>query len=528
MRQEIVAINKAVAALILLGSLAIETNAQQAGDLDTSFSADGKLLIDFGPDFDDANALVIQPDGRIVVAGSSDVGPDFDFALVRCFPNGAIDSTFGSNGKTTTDFGSNNDYGQAMALQPDGKIVVAGVSGPASVTDNDFVVARYNADGSLDLTFDSDGWVATDFSTNDDYALSVALQADGKIVVAGRTEDSPDSDVAVARYNTDGTLDGGFGTGGKLTISFGTNYDWVSTIRVQSDGKIVVSGYTSAGTDSDFALARVNADGSLDGSFGTGGKVTTAMGPSHERIFSIAMQLDGKIVAAGFAFNGADYDFALARYNSNGSLDVSFDGDGKVVTDFLGIDERGRSVAIQADGRIVVAGYLGSGIDFALARYDPDGDLDLTFSSDGKATTDVGSGSAEQARAVAIQGDGAILAAGYTSGGNINQFALLRYLGGSALSDVTSPQTFSSVALWPNPADRNVILRYTVYSEECISIAITDMLGRVLSVSAENMTATAGKREHLINLSSDLVPGFYSIVLLSSGGAQASTVLVKH
>src|SRR5262249_51395919 len=177
---------------------------------------------------------------------------------------------------------------------------------------SNFAVARYNADGTLDTTFSFDGKVTTDFG-GDDRAFSVAIQADGKIVVAGASLTNPGDDFALARYNPDGSLDAGFGTGGKVTTAFGSGLDHANACTIQADGKIVAVGADGG----DFALARYNSDGSLDGTFGTGGKVTTDFGGQLEEAFGVAMQADGKIVAAGAAAGG----FALARYYPDGHLD---------------------------------------------------------------------------------------------------------------------------------------------------------------------------------------------------------------
>jgi len=247
----------------------------------------------------------------------------------------------------TTDFGG-SDYGFSVALQPDGKIVVAGYAG------GDFALARYNSDGALDTSFGSGGKVTTDFggSYHPD-GFSVALQPDGKIVVAGYAG----GDFALARYNSDGALDTSFGSGGKVTTDFGGS-DAGYSVALQPDGKIVVAGYAGL----DFALARYNSDGALDTSFGTGGKVTTDFSGGRDVGYSVALQPDGKIVVAGYA----GVDFALARYNSDGALDTSFGSGGKVTTDFrrFRLWTFRRAPARRQDR---VAGY--AGVDFALARY---------------------------------------------------------------------------------------------------------------------------------------------------------------
>ena len=311
---------------------------------------------------------------------------------------GDLDTTFDGDGIVTTDFGS-DDGAVDVAIQADGKIVAAGSSG------GKFALARYNSDGSLDTTFGTGGLVTTAFAS-DSGGGAVAIQSDGKIVHAGIKFAGVDN-FALARYNIDGSLDTTFGTGGLVTTNMG--FAAAHDVAIQADGKIV-----AVGTDDvRFALARYNSDGSLDTTFDGDGKVFTAMGTVGVAAFGLAIQSDGKILAAG----DSDGNFALARYNSDGSLDTTFDGDGLVTTAFAS-DSGGGAVAIQSDGKIVHAGIKFAGVDnFALARYNIDGSLDTTFGTGGLVTTEMGS---EPAHNVAIQADGKIVALG-------GSFALARY-----------------------------------------------------------------------------------------------------
>jgi uncharacterized delta-60 repeat protein len=395
--------------------------AAAAGDLDTSFDADGKVTTDFGG-FDGAADVAIQPDGKIVAVGSATGG---NFALARYNPDGSLDTSFDGDGKVTTDFGT-SDQAFGVAIHPDGKIVAAG-----SAHGEDFVLARYNRDGSLDTSFGVDGKVTTDFGGGvvGGGASAVAIQPNGKIVAAGWT--GAVDDFALARYNLDGSLDTSFGGDGKVTTDFGGAFEAANELAIQPDGKIVAAGF--GGATDDFALARYNRDGSLDTSFDGDGKVTTDFGgfpgPFGDPVYTVdvaagvAIQHNAKIVAAGF---GDAFAVGLARYNRDGSLDTSFGGDGKV-RDFGGFGAA-FGVAIQSDGKIVAAGSGSDGFGFALARYNPDGSLDTSFGVDGKVTTDFGGGVVGGgASAVAIQPDGKIVVAG--GGGAGFDFALARYLG---------------------------------------------------------------------------------------------------
>jgi uncharacterized delta-60 repeat protein len=356
------------------------------GSLDTLFGLGGKVTTPTDTSF---NAVAIQSDGKIVIAGWIIAG-NADFALIRYNTDGSLDTSFGTNGGiVVTTISGSADIAHAVAILSDGRIIAAGASGPYPSVD--FAVVRYNPDGSLDSTFGTGGKVVTDISGLPNIAYSMAIQADGKVVAAGYSGLS-DRDFALVRYNTDGTLDNSFGTGGRVTTSIGSKEDRAYAVAVQSDGRVVAAGFTFSGSSNDFALTRYNTDGSLDSSFGTGGKVITPVGSSSS-IYAVAIQSNGKIVAVGGS------GFALARYNTNGSLDSSFGSGGKVTTLIGNGISEARAVAIQPDGKIVAAGTITyiqggdgiSGSDFALARYlgDPAISLNTPFDFDGDGKADI-------------------------------------------------------------------------------------------------------------------------------------------
>ena len=401
----------------------------------TFLSGGGIVTTDFGGS-DFGSSIVLQSDGKIIVAGESSGGGDGGFAVVRYNADGSLDTTFDGDGKVSTDFGG-LEYATSAALQSDGKIVVAGYNGISSSGGGDFAVVRYNTNGSLDTTFDGDGRVTTDLG-GWDKAESVKIESDGKIVIAGYTgiSSSGGGDYAVVRYNSNGTLDTSFGANGngKVINNVGTE-DYVHSLIVQSDHKIVVigeSGISSSG-GSDFALVRYNADGSLDTTFGVGGKVTTDF-RFGDFVGGAAIQPDGKIVVVGASYYLADMavsggqDFVIVRYNSNGTLDTSFDFDGKIVADFGGSDSA-HGVTLQSDGKIVVtgstspAGGSGSG-EVIVVRYNTNGTLDTTFSGDGIIKTAVGDES--EGKSVVVQSDGKILVAGASASNGNPDFLLVR------------------------------------------------------------------------------------------------------
>ena len=340
------------------------------GSLDTTFDNDGWVRTDLDGWNDSASDVIVQPDGKILLSGAS----RGDFALVRYNSDGSLDDTFGVDGWVRTDCGSFEDETKAIAYQPeDGKIIVAGYA--LDGLQYNFALVRYNPDGSLDTGFGVSGLVTTDLTGDQDQAQALVIQPDGKIVLAGSVKRAIPyyRDFGLVRYLPDGTIDPSFGINGRVITDFNGGRDFAYAITLQSDGMIVVAGTAQEGADGDyeFALARYTSTGYLDTTFSGDGKVTADFNGGDDEAYAITLQPDGKVIAAGYAFNGLSLDFAVVRYLSNGSLDTNFSGDGLVLTDFVIGDDKGLAVVLQLDGKIVVAGnaFNGLNIDFALVRY---------------------------------------------------------------------------------------------------------------------------------------------------------------
>ena len=353
------------------------------GTVDQTFGTDGVVTTDFGYYIERGRSLSIQSDGKILIAGFISNGNDWDFAIARYNIDGTLDTSFSDDGKVITDFGGTSDKAYSINIQPDGKILLAGLSGNTNLTDTDFALVRLNSDGSLDTTFNNDGKVTTDFGTASDSAYSVTIQADDKILVAGNSN----NDFALVRYNADGSVDTTFSSDGKVTTSFLPNStDEANSIAVQEDGKILVSGscYDPQIGGYEIALVRYNSDGSLDTTFDSDGLVTALFGNGSSYGRSITIQSDGKILLGGQVQGSPHFNFALIRLNIDGSLDTTFNGDGSLVADIgpIGNPDISYSVSVGEDGKILVAGYgsnNGSSYDFTQIRYNRDGSLDLSF-----------------------------------------------------------------------------------------------------------------------------------------------------
>src|SRR5438876_3661786 len=342
--------------------------------------------------------------------------------------DGDLDPTFGTGGTVMTDLNHSTDIANAVAVQADGKLVVVGQTYKNNdFSDEDFAVTRYNTNGTLDNTFGTGGKVRTDFPGLAAVPSAVVIQPDGKIVVAGGAfpQFTFAGNFEVVRYNPNGSLDRSFGNGGIVTTTFPEG-SYASDVALQPDGKIIAAGTVFVDfiigepSNTDFALARYNSDGTPDPTFGNGGQVSTDFVGMEDDAFSVLIQPDGKIVAVGSANDPATfYDFAAVRYLSNGIIDTTFGVAGKVSTDFGDQNfDRARSAALQPDGRIVAAGFAisqnGGVQNFAVARYTSSGVLDTTFSRDGKTEIDFGN-CCQSANKVLLQSDGKIITVGYAN-----------------------------------------------------------------------------------------------------------------
>ena len=415
-----------------------------AGDFDLTFSGDGAALVDFGSANETGSSVLTLPGGKVIVGGSvgtTGTNTDDVFALARLNADGTLDTTFGGgDGIVTADFGPDADL-ESLALAPDGRIVAVGrVDNAAAGTDFDWAVTRFTADGVVDTTFGGDGTVTTDFSFFRDSAYGVDVQPDGKIVVTGVVT-RVDTDIAVARYNVDGSLDSGFNDDGRTFVDF-SRTDFASAIKVQPDNKLVVVGsLVQPGSYRRFALVRLNADGSLDNTFDGDGQATADYGAAAFAK-DVEIQSDGKYVVGGWFDSNPDpfgdefHDFIIARFNANGSVDSGFGTGGRTVFAGTGGDAlRSYGLEIQQNGRILLGGTTkdDTGRTFGgVARVTTTGLPDTTFGPGGLREFTIPGTTAGTSviHDLELDPDGRIVLGGYpmTTAGGGTDFAVVRLL----------------------------------------------------------------------------------------------------
>jgi uncharacterized delta-60 repeat protein len=380
-----------------------------------------------------AKAVVIQTDGKIVIGGYWNWAVSTDFSLYRFTATGSGDMTFGTQGNASTDFRGYPDFLNGLALQSDNKIVAIG---SASNGRNDaFAIARYNANGSPDNTFDVDGKRMTFIGSFNVYPLSLSLLSNNKIIAAGYNEPPSGNNIVLAKYNIDGSFDDTFHGNGTITENFKQGSTVYTSTIEQSDGKVIAAGYLFNGSDYDFLVSRFNTNGSFDNTFSEDGSQTISFLNSNDYAYALALQQDGKILVSGQAVNSANADFALARLNVDGTIDNSFDGDGKQTTD-IATNDIGSHLAIQTDGKILI------GANTTLLRYSAAGALDPTFNGTGRLTSII------PVNDFALQSTGKIIIGGYRG----YNFALARYNANGTIDNTFSQDGLVETNLYPDIA----------------------------------------------------------------------------
>ncbi len=513
-------------AVILALCIVPLTGQAQDGALDATFGTLGKVRTDFASSSDHAYCVTIQPDQKIIAAGTS----NSLMALARYLPNGSLDSTFGTGGKlTTADFGYSDAW--AVRIQGDGKIVTAGTA--YSPYSHSFAIARYDSTGVLDQTFGFQGTttVTVPVGANDPRGYGMTLQRDGKIVVVGFMLGTSSEDIVIARLKSNGSLDSTFGVSGTVVTDVGGGYDEGRAVAMQGDGKIVVVGTANLASHQGFVVVRYLADGRIDSTFnGTGrtGIPIMATG-TNETARAIAIDSSGRIVVAGDAYTGSRDYWALTRVLPSGAIDTTFGMNGVDTLSFQDKYDIAYALALQQDGKIVVSGISqnsGGEQDFALARFTGNGTLDPSFNGTGTIRMDMG-GMFEAAYGVALQANGNIVAAGESA----NDFLLARFTGSSGpatgvVSERIAPAGFALGQNYPNPFNPTTSITYSLPLRSHVTLAVFNMLGQKVAELA-NGEQEAGP--HTVRFdASALTSGVYFYRIEAAGFAQTrKLVLVK-
>ena len=461
--------------ILSFGVSVVFAQTQIPGRLDPTFGNSGKVTTSIGTN-SHCYDVHVQTDGKIVCVGDAHNPNNTlgrSFAAVRYNNDGSLDKSFGDGGIASVDFSVNGigheSTAQSIAIQGDGRLIVAGEVQIASRYY--FALARLNTDGSLDTSFESDGKVVTQIGF-DSFVRSTAIQSDGKIVAVGFSNNGANIDFAVARYNIDGSLDTSFDDDGKLSTAVTAGHDYGFDVDVQTDGKIVVCGDGS----SDTTIVRYLADGTLDSSFSGDGKAVIGIGAGDSRAKALTLQKDGKIVVAGRAkiSAGGFYNFYVARVSTNGSLDSGFGNNGKVVTPLGDVDGGGiaESLAIQSNGKIIISGESQS--KFAIARFNTDGTFDTSFDSDGRVLTPFPFFASSYASV--IQPDGKLVVAGTRLNGNF-QIAVARYFTECSVANSCFEATVSGRVLTSDMQPVRKAIVTTVISNGEIKYAMSNPFG---------------------------------------------------
>ncbi|MFZ4765898.1 MAG: choice-of-anchor D domain-containing protein, partial [Roseimicrobium sp.] len=468
-------------------NFSIQGTGTGPGQLDRAFGTLGRVTTDLNGADERGRALALQSDGKALVAGYTDNGTNSNFVLVRYLADGSLDASFGVNGKVSTDLGNGSlDQASAVAVQADGKIVAAGFAQGGS--NEDVALVRYLSDGTLDTSFGTGGKVLTPVGSSDDRAAAVVVQPDGKIVIAGTTFSGSNSDVLLVRYLPNGSLDTSFGSGGKVITGVGVE-DAAFSLALQRNGRLVVAGKASNGLHDDVAVLRYLANGSLDTTFGTGGVVTTSVAAAHSAAQSVVVRRTGEIVVGGYASNADDTDWLVARYLANGSLDTTFGTGGLVVTSVGAGYEEVSSVAVQANGSVIATGFTqGANDDLAVARFLPNGSLDSGFGTGGKVVTALGSGG-DYGLSVKALASGYVLAAGYTQGSS-DDIALVRYVGEPVVlpQEIVVEQPYGSETATGSTVDFGTVL---VGESQSLEIVVLNDGTQPLTISGVTKAGTA-------------------------------------
>ncbi|MBP7477046.1 MAG: T9SS type A sorting domain-containing protein [Chitinophagales bacterium] len=490
----------------------------QDGTLDPTFGVGGKVTTDLG--LEGVMAIAIQSDGKIVAAGTYKNGVNLDFGIARYKTNGTLDSSFSGDGIQFTDFNSSDDEAFNLAILPDGKIIVVGYTYKSNLTLNDYAIAKYNSDGSLDNTFGTSGKVITDI--DDDIAKFIKVMSDGKFFVGGNISTNPR--FTLAKYNSNGTLDLSFNTTGYIETdlsSISSENLEANSMVIQTDNKIVVCGTEISGSTQKGIYVRYLANGKQDSTYGTNGVVFFGKSfPLTNRLLtSNSILVENNSIVSCMTNSGK---LAIIKINSNGKVDSSFglNGIGRMKWGSNG----GRALTRQTDGKFIVVGDNYNALNpnisgFLISRFNSNGGIDSTFSGDGVDTIRI-KYFVENSYDVKIQSDGKIIIAGRAvSPTNNLEFALARYISALKVGILDFSSSEKNLIVSPNPIESESILEYSLDADvENLSIGLYDLNGKQLKIFMQGKSQLKGDHKEKITLPEGLAAGNYIIQIASPKG----------
>ena len=496
-----------------------KTALSQDGTIDSTFGDNGRVLTLIGSKKTEGNDIAIQKDQKLIVAGTFDNGNNTDFAAARYNTDGSLDDSFGDNGFATSNAGPTFDYGIATAIQSDGKIIVAGYG--IDSTDYDFGLVRFTSEGKLDSTFGKNGRVLTPVGTGQDYLKKITIQKDDKIIAVG----SSSGGASIVRYLKNGELDNSFGTNGIVYSLSGEFFD----VKLQSNGKICAAGFINDSTKgyTEYVVARHNSDGSPDNSFGNNGIVTITNLVGNA--YSIAIQADNKLVVAGIT--SSSQKMGIIRLNTDGSVDKTFGNEGLTTPYFATTSfTYAQNILLQSDNKIVVTGHaaVGSKYQNIACRFNTDGSLDATFNDSGFVLIQIGRSFAYSYSSVMLD-DGSIILAGKAQNNKIKTvFALTKLNNNSTpLTGVKSERNIiHGYKLWdnyPNPFNPSTTIRFSTPITSRIKLVVYDMLGKVVKELIDEIVPAG---IHEVNFDATQLSSGVYIYKISSNNFNISKKLV--
>lgn len=515
--------NLSIFALLIFLSYCNVGLKAQAGILDNTFGTRGKVVTSTENNDIFGESVLVQPDGKIIVAGYYKNVNNKDFVVVRYNRDGSLDNTFGNNGKVITDFNGQDDYIIDVALLTDGKIIAGGYIDSSDGKIIKLGIARYNPNGTIDSTFSGDGkkTFIEYFGYRPQRIEDILIQPNGNIIAVGRAQNN----LLIIKLDSKGDYDTTFKSKGWAEIPLSHNLDAGTCIALQPDGKIVVAGYLHYTAQSLNFIARFTPNGNLDTSFNSLGINTVEVGAHAIGSPSgITIQKDGKILIVGRTVESINVECALIRLNSNGTLDMSFNGKGTLHHYILNFPSYLTDVLVQPDGKILAIGTAKSAFNSycAIVRYNNNGSFDSTFNSNGIDTISLGK-KYSTGNSIILQPDKKIvIAGGAMDGSNIYNMGVARYFSGIELS--IPEYLTTNLKLYPNPANDYITLDYTLYVQSNISIRLIDLQGRTIFSKVENKPKEVGQHKETIDLQS-LSKGIYTLIFKTNNNEQSYLIM---